>query len=434
MSPTRGWLPSLSIRRSRRALQDAAKCLLIVSLACGGKMLVSWNSGNARRDAVLRDSVPVCLAEDGVATRRAANLELARLARELHAKTQAAARGGLWPDERARSALHRGLEPPSAAAAPPRPKRFARDGPLEVVAFVDAMLPNGLDIFRAARRDVFEPFVRELEAALAQGGTDADARAHAEVAAGVHWPEEHTAHTIALVFSEHPSLLDDAARATWRRIESAEIDTLAQTLELHARGATRAAAGATALSERACRVSAAIELRVHGYAVTPDGSMLLLLEEALHEPARGSSRGAGGGFGALRSRLQAHGEATLGTLNSRPKKLIHVTCGRLLAWPGDARPDGSRGAALGADAAARVGRVAQRWSEHLARGTLPPPPGGADDDAAARGGLRVPNLGARLAVNELELVRDLEWMMGSCAIASAPACMCDSGILLLVRR
>ena len=110
MSPTRGWLPGLSIRRSRRALQDAAKCLLIVSLACGGKVLVSWNSGTARRDAVLRDSVPACLAEDGVATRRAANLELARLARELHAKTRAAARGGLWPDERARSALHRGLD------------------------------------------------------------------------------------------------------------------------------------------------------------------------------------------------------------------------------------------------------------------------------------------------------------------------------------
>ena len=312
-----------------------------------------------------------------MATRRAANLEL-HDSPELHAHAGRSARR-LWLDERARSAPHRGLEPGRRGAA----AELSADGPLSRrIRRSDAA--QGLDIFRAARRDVFEPFVRELETVLAQGGTDADARARAEVAAGVHWPEEHTAHTIALVFSEHPSLLDDAARATWRRIESAEIDTLAQTLELHARGATRAAAGATARSERACRVSAAIELRVHGYAVTPDGSMLMLLEEALHEPARGSSRGAGGGFGALRSRLQAHGEATLGTLNSRPKKLIHVTCGRLLAWPGDARPDGSRGAALGADAAARVGRVAQRWSEHLARGTLPPPPGGADDDAAAR--------------------------------------------------
>ena len=61
----------------------------------------------------------------------------------------------------------------------------------------------------------------------------------------------------------------------------------------------------------------------------------------------------GGSLTTLRTRIGAVGTRVLGELNSRPKALLHVSCGRLLDWPAEL-PD--------VRSAARVARVAARWA------------------------------------------------------------------------
>jgi hypothetical protein len=193
------------------------------------------------------------------------------------------------------------------------------------------------------------------------------------------------------VFSEHPSLLDPAERGAWRPVPEPSISRLGDRL----------AGSVLAAGTRAPRV------RLDSYAITPDGSMLLLFVEAdvVFDEAEGEGRGrgsggggggsvdsggggdggggagsngwsggggdgsgssggssssssgggsgsssgsgsgsssggggsgggsGGGGVSRLRERIGAVGKAVLGELNSRPKKLLHVTCGRLLDWP-----------------------------------------------------------------------------------------------------
>ena len=65
---------------------------------------------------------------------------------------------------------------------------------------------------------------------------------------------------------------------------------------------------------------------------------------------------------ALRDELQALGEAQLGSLNTRPKKLIHVSAMRLLEWPFGQ---------LAANETAHVQRTIDKWAASLAQHRLP---------------------------------------------------------------
>jgi hypothetical protein len=132
---------------------------------------------------------------------------------------------------------------------------------------------------------------------------------------------------------------------------------------------------------------------------------------------------------ALHEDLARRGADALGApLTSRPKRLIHVTCGRLLAWPllAPPPPPASSADAPGAtgpvaslfpasrelsDAArARGSRVVARWARALARGELPS--GRAGEAGAEEVPQPLPNLGARVALRDIALVRDTQWMMG----------------------
>ena len=119
----------------------------------------------------------------------------------------------------------------------------------------------------------------------------------------------------------------------------------------------------------------------------------------------------------LRSRLHVTGTRVLGALNSRPKALIHVTCGRFLDWPGD---EGNEDVALGAAAQDAVNRVVVKYSAAFASGLKLPLSGDsfrAREAQTRRGGPGgapsppLPGLGAHVVVSEMELVRDVQWTM-----------------------
>ena len=148
---------------------------------------------------------------------------------------------------------------------------------------------------------------------------------------------------VVTVFSEHPSLLSGADREAWTAVSDER---------------------ANALGERLARVlpaEAALRLRLHGYAITPDGSMVVLFVE--HEEAQA------GGVTGLRERLGGVGRGVLGSLNSRPKRLLHVTAGRLLDWPTEL---------LDADARRSTTRVVHRWAMSLVAGALTSARGGSE--------------------------------------------------------
>jgi len=285
----------------------------------------------------------------------------AELYRDLSARTIAAAASGAWPDPEARSSLSRGLRPGPRG---PEPVRFETDGPLQCAAFFrceGCEQGRGLALVRDARQLVFEPFVADILQALPPW-------ARRQVESGLHWPKDAAIHICVTVFSEHPSLLDTVQQASWRAVDDAQIESLAARL------------AATALSAQV----PAVELRLHGYAVTPDGSMIITFDEV---------GDASQGLSALRERVATAGAAELGELNSRPKRLIHITCGRLLVWPH----------ALDQGDAWQAARVAGVWARALVQGRLPLRAGRA---------LRAPNLQARVRLAEIELCRDVRWMMG----------------------
>ena len=274
---------------------------------------------------------------------------------------------GLWPDSAARASFSRGLVlRKNTSTTSARPRRFARDGPLQVTAFL-AKDQVALSLVHAAREQVFAPFCASLLDAIGAPS------ARAAVAENIHWPRDDSAHIVVTVFSEHPSLLEPDQRASWRSVTPAQTDALGSHLEKDVFGD-----------------AIAPSLVLDAYVLTPDGSMILGFIEAAE--AEGAAGGGSSSLGALRSRIGAAGVAVLGELNSRPKALIHVTVGRLLVWPSEE---------LDASSRARVNRVVATWTHALASGSLPGGAGGA-----------LPGVGQRIELKQMELCRDVRWMMG----------------------
>ena len=91
----------------------------------------------------------------------------------------------------------------------------------------------------------------------------------------------------------------------------------------------------------------------------------------------------------LRDEVSRVGRQELGTLNTRPKKLIHVSAMRLLSWP----------SSLTHHERSHVNQTISRWARALAHGQL-------TDGSGA------PNVGFDgVTATQLELVRDVQWMM-----------------------
>lgn len=123
------------------------------------------------------------------------------------------------------------------------------------------------------------------------------------------------------------------------------------------------------------------------------------------EGGEASDAASGGGVAGLRRRIGEAGASVLGELNSRPKKLLHVTVGRLLDWPYDLLDEATASAAS---------RVAARWASALSRGELPlaaAPRAGGRDARRAETPQSLPGLGEAMTLGEIELVRDTRWMM-----------------------
>ena len=196
---------------------------------------------------------------------------------------------------------------------------------------------------------------------------------------GVWRPSDESLHIIVRVFSEHPSLLEPAEAKSWAPVSEAQREQLQRAIIEHLYAHRYTGPYARKL-----------QLVVHGYALTSDGSMLLLFEEPPDATASSqrSNPASVASFVALRDELGQVGRSVLGELNSRPKALVHVSAMRLLDWPSN----------LDAAEAAHVRTTIQAWSSALAANRLP-------------SGEAVPNLGATVRITSLELARDVHWMM-----------------------
>lgn len=339
----------------------AAIRVLICSCSTLGAVSLLLQRGPNSPNSPRRASTPIAKQHDS----------LRSLYKELRAKTFSAAAANHWPDRSSRASLGRGL---TSNATHVWPNRFNEHGPLQVAAFLDKNVA-AMALIQKVRHDVFEPFVASVLDALGKPARE-------RVAAGVYWPASHSLHVVMTVFSEHPSLLDEAQRQRWQPVSVKQEQMLATRVRICARSLLHLPRlDAYRFVSRMCQLRTTVlapgatpplAIDFRGCIVTPDGSMIATFVEA----------DTGASLGDLRTRLSTAGTTELGELNSRPKKLIHVTVGRLLTWPYEL---------LDAAAAERVGRVVASWADSL----------------EAKRGTR-----ERLWLTELELVRDVRWMMG----------------------
>jgi hypothetical protein len=292
-----------------------------------------------------------------------------------------------WPDRVAAEKLWRGLHRTSNGSV--QPNRFVKDGPLQVTVFFRQVeefeASSPLAIVHEARKRIFVPLVAELRAGLRP-------RSQQVLDRGLWVPADGALHIIVKVFSEHPSLLEPEEAKSWRPVSEEQCEALGGAIEQHLSKQSHSRESSVENESRSVPAKWRLGLRVWGYVLTADGSMLVLFEEAPSGGASsaGAATPAAASFVALREELAAVGEAVLGPLNSRPKDLIHVSAMRLLEWP----------AADDLDAAERahVASTVRAWANALADDRLP-------------NGRPVPNIGATVRAISLELVRDEPWMM-----------------------
>ena len=226
---------------------------------------------------------------------------------------------------------------------------------------------------------------------------------------GIWWAPRESFHAVVSVFSEHPDLLDRDARERWTPVPE---DKLKHELGVELR------------SDLWAYPVPPINLRLHGYRFCADGALIACFvdddadapndqrEVAADDdaPEEADARTA---FGALRRRVKALGVKVLGELSSRPKRIIHVTLGRVLRLP-DARvcDDAQREALL-----AHLRRVAAKLHANETvdfSADARAEPGGwriAVEGAPPRERIVAPGLGGVLRVREASLTVEKRWWM-----------------------
>lgn len=233
-------------------------------------------------------------------------------------------------------------------------------GPLGVYA----MLHDNAGALALLRwcRGAFEQLVRELAAPLSPAQ-------RARLALLTFKPEERTYHTVVAVFHEHPSLLSEEQKDDWRPVDPPLCEACAAALQ------------------RRHEPMRAPTLALDSMCLTADGALIAGFVDDDEEA-----------FAALRASSVEEAQEVIvgavgGALTSRPKRLIHVTLGRLLG-----APEG-----LGSSERAHFASVAARYNEEALPGWL-----------ASEGGPP-----REFTLERLSLVRDEIWpMQGFTELAS----------------
>jgi len=171
--------------------------------------------------------------------------------------------------------------------------------------------------------------------------------------------DERTWHMCVAVFHEHPSLIDEATRQRWRRVEPSEAKAVGE-----------------AVAARTAPMNAP-RLVLDSLCVCADGALIA----GFVDDERGCAA-------ALREACARAGGDALGMLTSRPKRLLHVTLGRLLG-----RAEGLRPEQAAAIAAAVRAFHATPLREQI----------GTDDDELQA-----------FALRSVALMRDSVWWMTRC--------------------
>lgn len=214
-------------------------------------------------------------------------------------REQCDAAAGAWPQaDKMRAHCHQD------ASGQWQPPAFSDgDGPIGCYAML-AQNSAAVGVLQLCRSAFERGLLHKVRAAL-------DESQHESYEQLLFIPEERTWHTCIAVFHEHPSLLDEATRPKWRRV----------------------------VGDEAKKVGAAVAARTSsmgGARLTLD-SLCICADGAL---VAGFVDDEQGRAAALRDACaQAGADALGGELTSRPKKLLHVTLGRLLGAPDGLRPE-----------------------------------------------------------------------------------------------
>ncbi|KAK3254215.1 hypothetical protein CYMTET_36565 [Cymbomonas tetramitiformis] len=235
------------------------------------------------------------------------------------------------------------------------PTRFEQDGVLGLHAILCS--EDQVSILKEGK-NIFEDFVDSCAACMS---TQRALEFKNLVFWGGAW------HATVCIFSENPTLLGEDERSVWHSIDEDKVHMLR-----------------TALEEGLCTDhELEVVVTLHGFRVCADGGLIAVFVED-----------AAQSFTALRASAKELGTRAIGPLNSRPKKLIHVTLGRILELP-SGLPDNER---------VELFKVVRKWATALGNGTRP-----ADGDSTGCEMAGV--LAAPLKIRDVSLCRESGWWM-----------------------
>lgn len=217
------------------------------------------------------------------------NSRLLRLYAPLTTRTCAVCDDGLWP---ATAGVLRGLARDNNSRLVPT--RFESQGPVGLASFPEKLR----SVCAVARDELFSPFIRRLNEALAEAGHEP---------ASVWWAPDSALHFTVYQITEHPVLLDEELKVKCRPLSQADDDLLFEKCQ-----ETLPGLGIP-------------HVVMHGARIMPDGTMLLLFLEAT---------AAEGAMDRLRSCCATLSrDAGQGDQPIRPKDFLHVVVGRVLEIP-----------------------------------------------------------------------------------------------------
>jgi len=235
---------------------------------------------------------------------------------------------------------------------------------------------------------------------------------------GIWWAPKESWHAVVSIFSENPDLLRDDERETWTPFPE---DKLKHEL------------GSELRSSLWAYPVPPINLRLYGYRVCADGALIACFvdadatkEGAEESSSNGTSKkfdektdsdpladaiDARTSFGALRRRVKSIGNTGIGTRTSRPKRIIHVTLGRVLRLPSCA--DARAKEALLAHLRFAAAKLHMNETLDFSMDKRAEPGGWriATEGAPPRERIVAPGLGEVLRVREASLTVERRWWM-----------------------
>lgn len=206
-----------------------------------------------------------------------------------------------WPDD----ANAKFLFPKDSNGAYQIPSFPEQDAPLAVVAIVDRN-EAGSQIMKQCG-EIFEAFCQELKEILASNGDRDIQKIEADLERYILRTPQGTHHSTVAVFQENPALLlDETEKKKYSRVDEAIAEKLYLDIARHQ-------------EQNICSP----QLVLDSILLTPDGAMIAGFVDV----------SSACNYQQIRVSSIEMAEKTIGQLTSRPKKLIHVTAGRVLSLP-----------------------------------------------------------------------------------------------------